>query len=342
MRARVAAFSLALTALFFALPAAAQFDPTLYSSSISIGFSPAHPAPGDTVTLSAVGSGIDLSRSEVAWYVDDKEVAHGFGIASTQVQAGALGSRKAIELDIVPPSGSFLTAKATLAPTEVDLLISSDSYVPPFYRGRALPTVGTRIIAEAIPRFALPGGALVPDSQLVFTWRYNGDVLKNASGLGKSSASIPIAHLFGGNDIAVEARTQDGTLSGAAEVSLASREPLLDLYEDHPLYGLLFNNALSSGARIAESEMTFAALPYFALASGPADAHLTYSWRVNGSQVRASATSSNELTINADNSSGQAYLELDLSQNNNIYTSISGAWSLTLSSSEAPGSPFTH
>ena len=303
-------------------------------SSLSIGLSPLHPSPGETVELTVKSAVLDLGESTVLWRANGKIIAQGDGINSAQVVVGALGVPTTIEVGVLAPDGISASGRAVIIPTELDLLVDSDSYVPPFYRGRALVSAGTTMHLLAIPRFKRPGGSLVATSDLIYTWRRNGEVLGSISGRGKSSAYIPFLHLYGADNFSVEARTADGMLSGEARVSIQSIEPMLALYQDHPLYGILYHKSLEASTSISESETTFAAVPYFAQAQSVNDPDLAYAWHVNGVSVPSSVSTPSEITINAANSSGIALIELELTHTNNFYMDVKRVWNVILSSSE--------
>ena len=236
-----------------------------------------------------------------------------------------------MSVDAIAPDGTRSFAQVAIIPTEIDLLLDSDSYVPPFYRGRALASPGTRVRLEAIPHFVRPGGSEIPASDLTYTWRRNDETIAGVSGPGKSSATIASPVLFGTDIISVEAVSADGALSGSASMRIPSTETVLALYEDHPLYGILYNRALGSQTLIPDSEMTFAAVPYFAQARSADDPTLEYTWRVNDSSVKADAARPSELTINAQNSNGLALVALELASATNVFLRASREWGITLS-----------
>lgn len=329
-----------IAALFLAVPAYAQFNPRAFGASVSIGLSPLYPAPQSAVHLTLDAVGIDLSSSSITWSANGKIIAQGDGTDSADVTAGALGSEIALEADVASPDGSQYSAQATVAPTQLDLLVGSDSYTPPFYLGRALPSAGTDLIVQALAHFKRASGVLIPDSDITYTWKQDGQVLGSISGRGKSSVVIPIQHLYGGNQITVDAVSSDGSRAGEASVTVPLSQPILDLYEDHPLYGILYNEALLSSTHIPETEMAFAAVPYFAQARAANDPALSYKWSVNDTPISASAGAPQEITINADNSSGQAALSLEVTHATNYYLDATGAWNLSFSSGATVQDPF--
>ena len=322
-------FLVVSAALFVALPTyAQQFNPDVFGTNLSLELSPQYPQPGNSVHVTAGGSGIDLAGSAIVWRSNGNIIAQGMGLTSIDTVAGALGTQADIEIDVATQDGNMRSAHATIAPTEIDLLVGSDSYTPPFYRGRALPSAGTDIIVQALARFKQQDGTLVPDSAITYTWKRDGQVLGDISGRGKSGAVIPALHLFTDDTITVDAVSADGTLSGEASAVVPAAQPTLDLYEDHPLYGVLYNNALGASAFVSESEMAFVGVPYFAQAGSPNDSGLSYSWRVNDTPVSSSASSPSELTINADNSSGLAQIALEVTRAANFYMDATGWWSV--------------
>lgn len=313
-----------------AAPARAQLSLSDAGNALSITFSPITPNPGDTVLVSVRSSLIDISESDILWQANGHTIAQGKGVDAASVQAGALGVEMRIDASVTPPGGVTAVAHATMIPTELDLLVDADSYTPPFYRGRPRASAGTNLHLQALPRFKR-AGVFLPASALTYTWRRNDEVLGNISGRGRSTAIIPVEHLFGTDSISVEARSSDGLLSHISSFSLKAEEPLLVLYEDHPLYGVLYHRALSASTFIPETEMTFSAAPFFAQAASVYDPALNFLWHVNAKEIPPHSTDPSELTINAENSSGVAFVELEVTHATNYYLSAKGAWNITFS-----------
>lgn len=327
--------SATLIAVFALLPSApyahAQFVLPSIEKALSITLTPAHPSPGESVRLEARSSAYDLSQSVLTWRVNGKAFASGEGATSADVVAGSLGSEINVSVEAVAPDGTKSSARAAIVPTSIDLLWESDSYVPPFYEGRALPSAGTVLRLQAAPHFRSPGGGELPASGLTYTWRRNDEVIASVSGRGKFTATIPAPALFGVDVISVEAASFDGAFSGEASARIPSTEPTLALYENHPLFGILYNRALGGETLIPDSEMTFAAIPYFAEARSPNDRALNWSWRVNGEGVAGDQRRPSELTVSAQNSNGFALLSLELMHLTNVFLQASGSWGITLS-----------
>src|SRR3989344_1682977 len=320
----------AASAAFLPAVASAQAGFGGFGADLTLSISPQYPSPNAAVHMEAQSNSVDLDTLDVSWYKDGEKIGGGAGVKEIDVVAGALGSEVAIEVVAREDGFAVASAQARIVPTEVDLLFESDSYVPPFYKGRAMPSAGTLLHLEAIPRFKRTDGSLVASDGIIFTWKRGGSVIRSASGRGTASASLDSPGLFGTDLISVEARTPDGKFSGSASTRVASTEPRLLLYKDHPLFGVMYHQALVAQNFIPETEMSFAAVPYFAEARGANDGRLVYAWRVNGNDIANDSERPSQITINAERSSGNALIELALSHATNFFMSSFGRWGVTL------------
>jgi len=324
------------------LPAVASAQAGLdliFGVDLTLELSPSHPAPGESVHAKARSTLVDLSETALRWSANGKTIAEGVGISDVDVVAGSLGSETRLMVTASDAGLEFASAEAFIRPVELDLLWESDSYVPPFFRGRALPSAGTSLRFEAIPRF-LRGGFSTPVRDIIFTWRRNGYVIGAVSGRGKARAVIESPPLFGTDTISVEAKTSDGSLQGAASARIPALQPRIALYQNHPVFGIAYHQALLAEDRIPEIEATFAAVPYFAEAASPDTASLRYEWRVNDIKIENDPERPSQLTINASGSTGRALIELALTHVTNLFLNSSGSWGISLQSSSAAGAPF--
>jgi len=317
--------------------ALAQYTVPGFDGAVRMTMNPVYPRPGDIVTITLESSLVDLARSTISWEVDGRP--RGAGDTRLALLAPPLGSRMSVRALVTTPEGSLIEASLTFTPTELDLLYESDSYTPPFYGGRALPSSGSTLRLHAIPRFKKPDGSFVPTSEIIFTWRKNGQVLGSLSGRGKAAAMIPSPLLFSTDTIAVEAETRDSAYAGNARVSVSAADPLIRLYEDHPLYGLRLNHAFATSTNTMARELTLAAIPFFASVGSPTDPALSYEWTVNGASVETNEGTRNALTIGGAEG-GEARVSLNLAHATNIFFGAEGAWTFVFSRASEAASPF--
>lgn len=321
-------FSISLLIPFFA---SAQFlDPRTIPAELRIVMEPRSPEPGDSVRLRAESDTLDLENAVIIWMVNDAEAARGRGLQTHTLTAPALGKETAVEV-LVDGAADIASAALTFRSVEIDLLWDSDSHTPPFYKGRALPSAGGTLGAEAVVRFKRSDGSYVPPKDITYSWSVDSSPVPSLSGRGKSSARIASPSLFGSKRISVEARSVDGFFSGNASVVISSVEPSLYLYMNHPLFGILYHRALNGGTEITDTEMTFIAVPLYSPVP-PGDRGLIYEWSVGGSRVETDAEDPDEIILSAANNTQEASIGLSLTHSTNWYLDARGAWSVTLGS----------
>lgn len=323
----------AVAFVFLPLSAHAQILGAGSDGTILIRTTPEYVGPNERIALRASSAFIDLSESEIVWSADGKTIAQGAGFARAEVRSGGLGSSLSVSVFARAPDGTRASGSIRLRPAELDLLWEADSYVPPFYRGRALPSPGTDIRIQAIPRFS----PAVLDTNITYTWRRNGAVIGNASGKGRSFALLSAPTLYGSDTVTVEAHAPDGAVAGG-ELLLRSEEPRLALYETHPIFGIMFNRVFGSKNAVSGGEASFVAIPYFADADRRDDGQLRYSWLVNGQGIAADTERPSEITINSERSDGSARLEGVLRHVTNFLIDSKSTWDITFGadSSNAP------
>ena len=330
VRGYLAGAAFALIALASPL-ASAQFS--LFDSDVSITADPSRPSPGAQVRLVAESSFLNLTTAKITWTVDGKTVQDGVGEKEIVVTAPSAGKEMNVSVR-VSALGESANGSLTLIPGTVDLLFDATSYTPPFYRGRALPSPGAVLRFVAVPHISSRSGP-VAASELIYTWRQDGEVLGSISGRGRSSAIIGAPPLFGASDISVEVRTADGISGAEVSVRIPAIDPQVTLYLNHPLFGVEYYRAVRDRDVLSDLEATFSAVPYFIAAASPSDRSLRYDWSVNGTPLSASSSAANEITINAVGASGPATISLGLSSPQNFYLDARHSWTISFAGGNA-------
>lgn len=328
---RVSGIVLAFGVFLIAPMTHAQISLTGLERPLDLTISPEYPAGGETADLSIKSYGIDLDRSIVTWYADGKQIAKGDGLVQTSVKAGALGSRMNVTVVAVSADGITGSAQAVIRPTEVDLLWNADSYVPPFFKGRALPGTSSTIHAQALVRFKRADGSFVSEKDIVYVW-YKGST-QIASGRGKSAIAFAGPALFGTATVSVVATSADNAYKGRAEARILSVDPSVELYENHPLFGVLYHRALVGSVATLENEQKVTAVPYFAHVHSPAENGLSYEWSVNGRDLPADPAHPDTITIAANGYTGPAKIQLTLTSAEDFLLRAIGSWELVFSES---------
>lgn len=311
------------------VPAYAQLSLTGLERELTLTLTPEYPSVGEKVNLSISSFGIDLARSKVTWYANGKMFTEGAGITEATLASGGLGSETIVTVVAEENSGIVGSARAVIRPTEVDLIWNADSYVPPFYGGRALPGTNASIRVQALTRFKKANGTFVPDADIIYSW-YKGSehVL---TGRGKSTAVFAGPTLFDEEEISVTAESADSIYRGRAAARIQSVDPSLELYENHPLFGVLYHRAFVGSVLTLESEQLVTAVPYSAhtaLSRGP---DLVYEWNVNGKNIEPDPKRIDTLSITASGYTGPATIRATLTSATDWFLRAQGSWELVFS-----------
>src|SRR3989344_8291471 len=179
------------------------------AGTLSISTLPEYPQPNSSVSLMLQSTYYDVGVSNIRWVANGTTVAEGIGLDSITLQTSALGTRLDISAILSGSSGSAST-DIVIIPASVDLLWEADSYVPPFYRCRALPSSGSNVRVAALPHIPNASGTEISASELTYTWRKDNQILESFSGKGKSSALIESPTLFGTSAIVVDVTAVSG------------------------------------------------------------------------------------------------------------------------------------
>ena len=146
-------FFMILFMVFFSIvtPIFAQFDQTDFGSRINIRSSPEIPGAYTEATINLSTVSYDLSRANIQWIVNNKEVESGFGKSFVSIKTGGAGVETVVSA-IITFGSTSTTKRLIIRPSEVKLLWQAiDSYIPPFYKGKALPSSEGLLKFVAIP-----------------------------------------------------------------------------------------------------------------------------------------------------------------------------------------------
>lgn len=307
------------------LPTHAQYDVPGFSGTLTISSDPSSPAPGESVRLSAQSFIMDLQSSVVTWYVDGVKKESGQGKTSVLVTVPKEGTAILVRAEALGPEG-VSTGSITLRGASLSIIWEASSYTPPFYRGRALPSPESTVHAQAITRFVRSGGSEIPPSDIEYMWYKNGSLLRSISGRGASTVQFDSPLLFATDVITVEAVSADHAFSATASVRIKSVEPTLELYESHPLYGIVWERAIGTNTTVYDTQATFITSPLFAAATSPIHRSLVYEWSVDGKSLPSDPDAPNEVRITAPEGGGGS-VGLNLSLAGSLFGDASKSWS---------------
>ncbi|KKR70507.1 MAG: hypothetical protein UU13_C0004G0003 [Candidatus Nomurabacteria bacterium GW2011_GWB1_40_7] len=284
-------------------------------NSIYVNVVPENPAPGEntSITLSSYASNLDSVL--ISWSVNGKKILSGVGKKTFSLSAPASGGEANVTATIMLPDGS-IEKTIIIRPAVMALLWqANDSYVPPFYKGKALPTADSQIKIVALPEIK-SGSQMVSPKNMTYAWKKDYTNNPDGSGYGKNFFIYTSDYLDDSNNISVTASTLDQKYSSKASVDMPTFQPKIVFYKNDANLGTLWEKALENGYRINGDEIIEAA-PYFISPKDIRIPFLVWNWSINGNPVEMLDVRKNLIPLRAQAGvSGTSRIKLEI---NNIY-----------------------
>jgi hypothetical protein len=181
-----------------------------------------------------------------------------------------------------------ITKQIRVTPLEADLLWEAvDSYVPPFYKGKALLSSEGLVKVVAIPNIRNANGALLKPSDFSYAWNRNYNADAGASGYAKNSYLFRHSYLNDQERVSVTMSSQSGGFRTTKNIALAATAPNVIVYENDPQRGVRYERAIRSDSYflIPKEGASFVAAPFYFSPKDATSAELDYVWTVNNSTV---------------------------------------------------------
>ncbi|MDE2399490.1 MAG: hypothetical protein KGL67_00535 [Patescibacteria group bacterium] len=288
-------------------------------SAISVDIMPLNPAAGESTTIALGSFATNLDSVSISWYVNGKKVSAGIGMKTFSVNAPATGSSTTVRAVVSLVDGD-IEKKVVISPNVMVLLYqATDSYVPPFYRGKALPTVGSDIKVVAMPE-----AKNISPQNMLYAWKRNYTNDATGSGYGKNSLTYTNDYLSNSDNVSVTVSSIDGKYSSEASLDIGPTQPKISFYKNDTLLGTLWEQALTDGHMVKGDEVMVAE-PYFISPKELWNPSLVWNWYINDSLTdNTSSIHKNWLPIKIEGgSTGTSALRLDISSNDQILETAS-------------------
>jgi hypothetical protein len=300
-----------LCAFMFSAVAHAQVPTSI--GGLELSPSSNNPSPGQTITVTARSYTIDINSSKVSWYVDGKLSKSGAGMTSFDVVAPALGKKISIEVTATNVDGVIVKSSIIIGSGSVDLLLETDGYTPPFFKGKIPAVYQNSVTIIAVPHIANSAGIEYSPSALVYQWKKNGRALEDQSGYNKQSIVLVGDVVPRPYDISVTVWPKDNDSSASAYTQVITRGPEIQFYIEDPLYGTLFNRSIGSTLRIGSNkETSVLAVPFGFNKPRVGTGDLDWSWGLNNSG-RSSLTNKESVVLRApDDSTGSSNVQVSI------------------------------
>ncbi len=291
-------------------------------SSILINMVPPYPNPYENVKISLNSYANNLDSILIAWSVNGKAVISGIGKKSFSTDAPAPGGETSVIATVYLPDGA-LEIKIPIRPSAMVLLWeANDSYVPPFYKGKALPMPASEVKVVAIPEIRTSSG-LTDIKNMTYSWQKDYTNSVDGSGYGKNFFLYINDYLEDSNMISVIASTLDQSYSSKATLEIGTAQPKIAFYRRDSALGTLWDKALPNTYKIQGPEI-FQAVPYFIAPKEIRNPMLVWNWFINDNRVAITSIEKNLMPLQAsEGTSGTSKLRLEITNQEKIFANVS-------------------
>ena len=290
------------------------------SSNIFISVVPPYPDPNENISVSLNSYLYNLDSVSISWSVNGKIITSGIGKKSFFTTAPDAGKEATVSATITLPDGITMEIKTVIKPSVMILLWQSndDSYTPPFYKGKALPTPDSEVKVVAMPEIRT-GSGLIDSKNMTYAWKKDYTNNVDGSGYGKNFFLFTNDYLENSNNISVTASTLDQKYSNQAYINIGTTEPKILFYKRDNNVGTVWEKILMTSHRIQGPEIVEAA-PYFISPKYLQSPTLIWRWFINDSLVSLSGPKKNLMPIQAMiGVSGTSKLRLEVENRNKIF-----------------------
>ncbi len=318
-------FSFFILSVFFTGTNTFAID--VQNSDISIKVSPENPRPFSATTISLTSFSTDLNKANIEWRSGGKLVLSGTGKTKYIFTTGGPNTVTSFDINIIPEGASAINKMLTINPSDIDLLWEAmDSYTPPFYKGKALPSTESQIKIVAYPNTS--GLSNTNQKNISYTWKNNYDTVGSASGYGKSKYIFINDNLKNTEKVSVVATGLSGSYSSEGKVDINIENPQIIFYKKSPLEGILYASALTDESYIEEDEITFVAEPYY-LSFKDGSSSFNYNWKINNNSIET-PSKKRELTVRPSSRGGYANVGFGMESITKLFQNVTNSIKIKL------------
>lgn len=290
-------------------------------NSVSVVTTPLSYGPNETVTITLGSYSVNLDTASIVWLVNGRNLASGIGRKVFTTTSGASGTLTKVMAKISLPEGE-LQKIINIRPASSTLLWEArDSHVPPFYKGKALPSKDSEIKVVAMPEIKL-GSANIDPKTLIYNWKKDYSNEAEASGYGKTSFSYTNDFLENSNNVEVMISTPSGERSEIVSINIGTTTPEIIFYSKDSALGTLWEKSIKNGYMVRNGE-TLQAVPYFISPKDVRRPDVVFNWFVNGLPVSLPSYKKTFIPLGIQpGTSGTSILRLEIENTDKIFQSV--------------------
>lgn len=314
----------------------AQAD-TLLTDNVNLDITPENPGPNQQVSATLSSYDTNIHAAHITWIVNGIKKKSGVGETSFSFITGSLNTTTRLLVEIETAEGQTVEKSLDLKPSSVDLLWQTESFTPPFYKGKPMFSFQNKITFIALPHITNSNGVEISTKNLIYTWKLNGSVVAAARGYGRNTYTVVGSIISRPLDVQVEVIGTNSEEMAVGNIVITPASPEIIFYKKSPLYGIEFQNALTGTISLQNSqdatekskEITIIGVPFF---FGTTDSHssdLSYTWSINGGKISSDGRQTTQVFRQIENMSGTSQITLSIENTNKILQSARDQFNLT-------------
>ena len=266
------------------------------SSPMSLDAEPEYPSPGEEFTVEASTPTFNKNSAVFNWRINGRlqpEIS-GLGKNSITLTAGQIGSLINVKVRVIASSGARADAEKNILVSDLTLLWSAETYVPKWYKGKALPIPGSTVNVTALPNFVL-GNQRFSSEDLIYRWNID-DGPSTQESFGRQTFRIQMSE-FSNSSHTVNVTVEDPTrqIKKQASVTLNSYLPKILFYKSSPLGGVEYRHSPAAISASLNKLLDVVSEPFFFATRSKNN--LLYRWLVAGSEIQGQPQDPSVLTI---------------------------------------------
>lgn len=322
-----------LALFLFPFTGNAQLQADPIQTALSTTITPELPRPNEKVSIQTESFTFDLNRAIISWSINGKKQKEGKGLKSFDFTVGGLGSVTLVEVYIIPGEGNPPFSEVfKFYPTEVSLISEAKTFVPLFYKGKSPFSEESDLRVSALPNIVDKNGNMIPRENLIYTWTRDSRPVQEASGYGMSTYSLTGAFSGAPEYIGVTVSSEDGLLKASGSIQIKPTKPVLLFYENNPLFGILYNKAITTKFPMKEKETSFTAVPYGITRVGNGD--VLFHWSMNNQPTQINQNGDTITVRNDSGAEGDSLIGLSIDNPKKIFQAIKSDFSVTLTKTQ--------
>lgn len=254
-------------------------------SDISIRLTPTQPKANQNVKAEVSSFVINPKDSYFVWKINNDIKLTGIGRDVFSFTLGELNSSTELNVDITTKDGQTIQKIIRLSSSELDLIWeATNSYTPPFYKGKTLFAREGEVRVVAIPGIYVGGGKINPNT-LSYSWTKDNNRQLKDSGFGKNYFVYNNSFLHDFNSIEVSVSDINKEVEVAGRINIVPVTPKLSFYK-RDLGGIDLSKAINNDYFVDKDGININVVPYYFSPKNLASQNLEIDWLVNGRSAR--------------------------------------------------------